>query len=470
MIVLCYVMDSLRPDFLSCYGHQRETSPHLDALAGEGVVFTNAFAQSTWTRPSGASMITSTYPSVHGVTSLQGRLPRGMWTIPGLLRQRGFATIGISAMPNISLAFGFGNGFDHFVELYKSRELMEKRERLMLSTADGLQSALDWEQDELPIATSQDINERLLPLIQENAHRDLFVFIWSIDTHGPYFHRDRKLARFSAPFHKVLRGSDINAAKSEAELDTFRSLYEDMIYYNDHHFGFLIDTLRGFGLYDDSLIIVTGDHGEAFGEHGVNGHAGLPYDEQIRVPLIMKLPKAQHGGTIVDALVQHIDVGPTIFDCIGKKGEGDVLQGVSILPLLGGKEAVNKFVLAETEDCFNAFYKRVALRTREYKYVDFFPADNRLPVSAKSTMIRVGRFIRDGKTRRMLFDLMSDPLEKKNIFLQKRDIRNHFDEDLKTILWDNEKVAELKRKGGGSERVELDEETARQLKALGYFE
>jgi arylsulfatase A-like enzyme len=469
MIILFYVMDSLRPDFLSCYGHKRETSPHLDALAKEGVMFRNAFAQSTWTRPSGASMITSTYPSVHGVTSLRGCLPDKMRTVPGLLRQHGFQTIAISAMPNISLAFGFGNGFEHFVEVYKSDEFMGKREMFTLYGDDGLQPASESKQNEVPIVTSQDINECLIPLISKSVQRDLFILAWSVDTHGPYFQRDKDLARFSAPRDKPLGGEDFRVVKGEAELEVFRNVYEDMIYYNDHHFGSLIDVLKDLGLYDDSLIVVTGDHGEAFGEHGFNGHAGVPFDEQIRVPLIMKFPKAQHGGTVIDALVQHIDIGPTILEYIGKKPESNLLQGVSLLPLLDGTEAVNEYVLAEMEDCFNAFHKFAALRTRMYKYVDFFPADNKLSLSAKSIMIRVGRLLRDGRTKRMLFDLLNDPLEKKNMFQKEKSTSSLFGAHIRGILQANKKFNETSD-CEQQEKAQLDDETARQLKALGYFE
>jgi len=468
MIILFYVMDCLRSDFLSCYGHPRETSPRLDALAREGVLFKNSFAQSTWTRPSGASIITGTYPSVHGVNSLRDRLSDKAVTIPALMKQHGFMTIGVSAMPNISPEFGFANGFDVFVELYKNRELTEKRERLMLGE-DGMQAALNLERNELPVVTSEDINDHLIPLIRENSHRDLFIFVWSLDTHDPYFQRDRALARFSRPVDKPLGGKGVHAMKSEAELDILRGLYEDMIYYNDHHFGALIDDMKDLGLYDSSLVIVTGDHGEAFGEHGMNSHAGLPFDEQIRVPLVMKFPETKYGGTVVEGFVQHIDIAPTIFDFIGQGQESNLLQGVSVLPLLSGKDAVNDFVFAEMEQYYFGFHRYVAMRTKEYKYIDFFPARNKPPVSAKSVMVRVGRFVRDGRIKRMLFNLRNDPMERENIFQKERAEGEHFGREVRRILEANKKFAE-RAQYEAPKKVEIDDDTAKQLKALGYFE
>src|SRR3990172_436138 len=122
-------MDSLRSDFLSCYGYPKETSPHIDRLAQAGVLFKNAFAQSTWTRPAGASILSSTYPSVHGVFTVEDSLHAAIPLLPGQLKRKGFETTAISSMGNISPFFGFGRGFDRFVELYKEEKLMAKRER-----------------------------------------------------------------------------------------------------------------------------------------------------------------------------------------------------------------------------------------------------------------------------------------------------------------------------------------------------
>ena len=253
-------------------------------------------AQSTWTRPSGASLLSSTYPSVHGVNTMADSLPDALPTLPKLLRQGGFGTIGISAMGNISPAFGFGNGFDRFVELYKMSSFKEKKVKCEVDDAE-LKSALGLESDEVPVMTSKDINECLFPLIPENRDEDLFIFVWSIDTHDPYFHRDKALARFSSPSDEVLWVKQTLRMRGKKQIEQLKGLYQDMIYFNDYHLGLLIEELKNRDLFDRTLLIVTGDHGEAFGEHGVNSHAGRPYDEQIRVPLIMKLPEDRYGGT-----------------------------------------------------------------------------------------------------------------------------------------------------------------------------
>ena len=119
MVIILYVMDSLRPDFLSCYGHRRETSPNIDSLAQDGVVFLNAFAQSTWTRASAASILTSLYPSVHGVLTLQDHFNSELDTLQGHLHSRGFETLAFTTMKNRSPYFGYHQGFEEFVEVIR---------------------------------------------------------------------------------------------------------------------------------------------------------------------------------------------------------------------------------------------------------------------------------------------------------------------------------------------------------------
>ena len=192
MIIILYVMDSLRSDFLSCYGYPKETSPHIDQLAREGVLFKNAFAQSTWTRPSGASLLTSTYPSVNGVLTVEDLLPAAIPTLPEQLKKHGFKTIAITSMGNVSPIYGFGRGFDQYIELYREERVIEKRKKIRVKSI-GKDQYFGVKTEHVPIATSEDINEFLFPLIEENRENHLFFFIWSLDTHHPYFHRDMEL-------------------------------------------------------------------------------------------------------------------------------------------------------------------------------------------------------------------------------------------------------------------------------------
>ncbi len=466
-------MDSLRPGFLSCYGHGKETSPHIDRLAREGVCFTSAFAQATWTRPSGVSMLSSTYPSLHGVNGMEDGIPSYLPMVQDQLRSVGFKTIAVSAMGNISPHFGFGRGFDIFIELYKETSVVEKRRKVTIRNPQ-------WEPhfgnggDLVPIATSQDINEYIFPLLKEYGREQVFILIWSLDTHGPYFHRDMNLARHH-PYDDIKLSEEIQKAESRPEIDLLMGLYEDMIYFNDHHIGVLLEGLRKLGLYDDTLFILTGDHGEAFGEHGVTSHGKIPYDEQIWVPLIMKFPFSRFSGKI-SSIVQHIDIVPTLLDCLDISDDNMVLQGKSAMPALRDhKVKVNEYAFSEL--LHRDYTSYVALRTENHKLM-----------AARRPEVTFREWFRKRKKLwpspwfvykpLYLFDIKGDPSESENIIEKRRDVARQSYSVLKSVVRNNIRRARELRKDRKDmnqdvikeDKLEVDKDVASQLKALGYFD
>ena len=457
-------MDSLRPDFLSCYGYERETSPNIDALAREGVLFESAFAQSTWTRPSGASILSSTYPSVHGVFTLDDSLHGVIPLLPGQLKMEGFETIAISSMGNISPVFGFGRGFDHFAELYKEEKLMAKRERIRVKDSSW-EKHFKVQTDEVPIATSEDINDFLFPILETRKGKNLFIFIWSIDTHSPYFHRNGELARFCLS-DEVWSPKAIESEYTEEGMNRIKLIYEDMIYHNDYHIGLLIKKLKELNLFEQTLFILTSDHGEAFREHGFNSHGGAPYDELIQVPLIMRFPQSRFSGPI-SGLVQHIDVAPTILEYANVSRKGMLLQGKSLFPLLANQSKVNEFIFVETQ-LSKKLQKMTALRDSEYKYVEIERGEFTLRewIKEKDSLWPLVWVI---FKPRLLFCVRDDPSEKMDLFRKEKKIVNRFRSQMNLIRRHNcEALNELERVG--EKFVEPDEAVAKQLKALGYLD
>jgi arylsulfatase A-like enzyme len=450
MIIILYVMDSLRPDFLSCYGYQKETSPNIDALAREGVLFTNAFAQSTWTRTSGASILSSSYPSVHGLFTAQDFFPLNLPTLPEQLKGAGFKTVALSAIAGISPYFGFGKGFDHFVEIYKEKVVIQKNRVLKRNNA--------------PIPTSEDINDLLFFLLQQNGRTDMFILIWSVDTHNPYFHRDTELARFAPLSHEIFWAEDVNRMRAKHELLLLKALYEEMIFYNDHHIGSLIHKLKELNLFEETFLIITGDHGESFGEHSANGHGGAPFDEQIRVPLIMKFPHSKFQGES-NGLVQHIDLVPTILEAVGMNDTHLGFQGKTLFPLLKEGVTVNDFVFIEAQPK-KKFPGFVAFRTLNFKYIQIAPGKITLQKSLLRTLSPLRYIFGD---RKLLFDLKKDPAELVNISRRKKQMTRQFQMHVKAIRMDCEersrslKIEKKPRPGS-------DEEVSKQLRALGYFD
>lgn len=461
MIIILYVMDSLRPDFLSCYGYERATSPHIDELAREGVLFANAFAQSTWTRASGASLLSSTYPSVHGLSTLRDALSVSVPVIPEMVKAAGFKTVALTTMGNISPFFGFGRGFDHFVEIYREEGVTERRRKIKFAGRERRHFRTVGE--DMPIVTSEDINRFLFSFLKEGLGSNLFFFVWSLDTHDPYFHRDPSLARFSSS-EEIWLTRDLKKMHSEKERESLRNMYADMIYHNDVHIGVLAKTLKELNLFDETLFILTGDHGESFGEHGANSHGGAPYEEVIRVPLIMKFPRSQFSGRVA-GLVQHIDIVPTILEYAGVAGDGMQLQGKSLLPLIKNGEEVNPWVFAETQLHAN-LPKYICMRNHEYKYMEIRPGKFKFH---KSILQTLSPLVLSFMKKKLLFCVRDDPLEKMNVLGKHKERMKDFQQRLQSFLKDNERISRGSRKET-CVNTGMNEEVAKQLKAMGYFD
>jgi arylsulfatase A-like enzyme len=470
VIVILYIMDSLRADFLSCYGCPHETSPNIDELARQGVLFSNAFAQSTWTRAAGASILSSLYPSVHRVRTHEDYLPSFVPTLPERLGRNGFKTMAVTGMGNISRHFGFARGFDDFVELYKERTVMEKR-KIVPVKGTGWEIHFKVDTDDVPIATSEDINEFVLSFLRRQKNENSFIFVWSIDTHAPYFHRDPGMRRF-APSAEYVSCEDLAVMKDEKELRRSELIYRDMIYFNDHQIGLLVEELRKMGLYEDMFLIITGDHGEAFGEHGVTCHGKVPHEEQIRVPLIMKFPFSRVTGE-VSSIAQHIDIAPTVLDVLGIPADPRGMQGRSLTPVLGDRLKVNDYAFTEYQ-LKNEFPSYISIRTEEYKYIAV-----RQPEKEWTKRLRARMRLRPSTRFRhkpmYLFNLKNDPGEKVNILRVEHEKVKSFHAVGKTFYRNNQKTmafleGKAPRQGTHGIDQKPDEEVAKQLKALGYFE
>lgn len=298
--VLIYLIDTLRPDRLGAYGYPLDTSPRIDALARDGILFTNSIAQSSWTRASIASIFTGVHPRSHGVNGRTDELSSEALTMAALLDASGYQTAGFVTNGNVSPNFGFDHGFETYVHL------RERRTTEIHVLSDALnEQAFAW-------------------LDSRDNERPFFLYLHATDPHDPYTPRSpfreryvetREYPDVIAPrqlFDRTL--TDHEATTISSELGT---LYDAEVAFTDHHFGQLVDSLKKRELYDSTAILLVSDHGEAFFEHGDWGHGNSLYQEQLAVPLVIKLPGQVGAGQRVEALAQHVDLLPTILDLLG---------------------------------------------------------------------------------------------------------------------------------------------------------
>ncbi len=305
--ILLISIDTIRPDRLGCYNPKYLQTPHIDALAARGALFGRAMAHNPLTLPSHVNILLGTTPLHHGVhENSKSLLHASFYTLTEHLKEKEYATGAfIGAFP-LDSRFGLAQGFDVYDESYPSGSpgvfLYPER-----NSTQVIGSAINW-------------------IAKQNSKWFSFVHLW--DPHAPYLPPE--------PFNTKFRHDP----------------YSGEVAYVDSELGKFLDYLEDRGRMEDTLIVLTGDHGEAFGEHGENSHGYFAYNSTLWIPLIVAGPGIKAGRT--DEFVCHIDIYPTICDILGLD-KPSFLQGVSLLPLMQGKKIKKRAIYFESLD---AYYNR----------------------------------------------------------------------------------------------------------------
>ena len=297
--IILYVIDTLRSDALGPYGNRQVDTPAIDAFAKEGMLFFNASVQSSWTRASMASLLSSTYPAVHGAEDRGDLLSDSSLLLSEVFNEAGYHTAIFTTNPNIGTFFGFDQGFDDFVELYARREVGDVKSSELNTTAEDVsRAATKW------IRT---------------ARQPFFLVVLAIDPHTPYSppaRFDRYADQGPDGFTGTPRG--INRENlTPAEKTRIRSLYLGEVSYSDSAFGEILEQIDEIGARDHTAIALTSDHGEEFWEHGQRGHGRSLFEETLRVPFILRYPAVLPKGKRIDRSIESIDIGPSLVQLAG---------------------------------------------------------------------------------------------------------------------------------------------------------
>ncbi len=293
-------IDTLRADRLPIYGYEKITTPAIDALATDGLVFDHAWAHSPQTLPSHASIMTGLLPFEHGVRDNMGfSLKPGAWTLAGALRSAGYATGGFVSAYVLRADVGIGQGFDAYDDRLPAASPEVAIGDVQRDGADTLAAAEAW--------------------LSSRTSSKFFLFLHLYEPHTPY-----------APPARYAKGDP----------------YDGEIAYADELVGKLIATLKSRGLYDDALIVLLSDHGEGLGDHGEMEHGLFLYRETMHVPLIVKRPGRRGAGTRVAAPVQHIDLVPSLLSMIQAPVPAG-LRGRSLAPVMDGGAIPEQGLYAE---------------------------------------------------------------------------------------------------------------------------
>ena len=426
--VLLIVVDTLGARYLGCYTSGLDDSPTIDRLAAEGVQFRHAYSVSSWTQPAVASLFTSQMPSEHGVRHIFDQLDPARRTLAERLKDRGLRTGGVISHFVIGDAFGYGQGFD----TYNDEAVGNHRS-----------------------VTSHTVTDLAMDRLDQLADEPFFLFVHYFDPHW-YFNHHPDFDQTSGYDGELLPGMEIGALRamrdelSAADIAYLEGLYREEIAYTDHHIGRLLDHLEQLGLADDTLVVLTADHGEEFMQHGWIGHTATLYQELIHVPLIMRLP-ARWEPRVVETPVSLLDIAPTILDLLGLDPTAAALAGRSLQPALAGENLAPLPLLAEVSyispsgwpsgDGEIKRYYKTAIVEGSLKLIHDLAADNR-----------------------EFYDLAADPGEQAD--------RWNPDDPAQRALLTRLHAWEVGHTGAWRqelrEELEIDPEAARRLRALGY--
>jgi arylsulfatase len=434
--VILISIDTLRADHLSAYGYERPTSPHLDQLAQEGVLFEQAYCQIVLTVPSHASMLTSLYAHTHGLYyNGNQQLSPDVQTLAEVLQEQGYSTAAVVAVNYLLPEYsGLGQGFDTFF---------------------SFSDAADWEVQR----TAEEINGLAESWLTEHYRERFFLFVHYFDTHAPYLPEAPYAGLYyegdpTDPTNHSLGGVSSESRQLAGLADDVTdlaypiALYDAEINYTDDHVNELLEFLDLLELGDNTLVLVVSDHGEAFGEHGVYFDHWMLYDEDSHVPLIMRYPGHLPAGQRVAGLVEAgVDIAPTILALLNLPPL-PAAEGRSLVPLIQGQEEVHEYVMTEMREAM-----AVALRTVRYKFILDRATSDYEVLAANPTI--------EGK--RALYDLWRDPHEQRDLL--GAGTRSDLGDQLAALCqeWLSRKSVQVE-----PGREELPAELQEMLKDLGY--
>ncbi|MEE8525820.1 MAG: sulfatase [Thermoanaerobaculia bacterium] len=398
--VFLIVIDTLRADHLSCYGYGRETSPNIDRLAAQGILYEQSISAASWTFPAHASLFTGLFPRDHGATSQTRTLEASFDTLAELLKTAGYRTAGFSNNVWTHDASGLKQGFEEFREMWH-QQVVEDKGISFDDPAYDMGAAL----------TTEEIFGWLDGA--GDGERPFFVFVNYFEPHLPYRptqpfddeflpsgadpRQVRKLRSFYSPreYAYIL---DIPWVRvEEKELEILTALYDGEIAYVDSILGVLVDGLRSRGLLDDTLLVITSDHGEHLGEHHMLDHKLSLYDPLLRVPLILWNPKRIPAGVRVESQVQAHDVFGTILDFGGVPRES--------APRLPFADAGERSTFAELA------YPRIFLDAIDRELPGLDSRTRRFARSLKAVRGPRYKLIAGSDGRTELYDIGADPGE-----------------------------------------------------------
>lgn len=469
--IILLVMDSVRAANMSCYGYHRPTTPNIDRLAAQSTLFEQATSVGSWTLPVHASLFTGLYPLNHGLTISKDALPAGFPTLAHQLQERGYQTACFSNNAYVSEVTGLTQGFGTVEALWRVNNARgTKRTRMsrvikrleqvgtpakplirllrLSQTARSMMKQQRNQRDKGAQLTNEKIKTWLTEFRDQKA--PFFLFVNYMEAHEPYrppYPYDRRFIDGPAGAQRVSYIHNKQAILSapehrrQAELGILQALYDGELSYLDHRIGELVQFIESNGILDESVLVITSDHGDSLGEHNHLGHRLSLYEPLVRVPLIIRYPRCFQPGERIAQQVSLIDLYPTFLELAGADTGQEAAQNDFHSLVTSTQDKARPFTIAENTapKSLNSVVSRM-LRTERYKYI----------------------WQSDGQHE--LYDLVHDPAELNNLVTIKPDVTREMATQLEQWERSHEGYDIV------SGKAEYDDTLVEHLRALGYVE
>ncbi|WP_225334129.1 sulfatase [Halomicrobium urmianum] len=487
--ILFLVLDAVRVDHASTYGYERETTPTMSELADDGVRYDHAFAPSIWTPTVHGAVFTGRYPSHTGIYGNSLGIPDDDETLPETLQRQGYRTFAASAGAHIRAGRGYDRGIDEFVETRRIspdvdffRKVLTDRSfarQVLFSLTRGPDDKTQYKYDRLERFVDRSIDDG----------EPFFGFINAKTAHNPFNpprpYKEMFCDGFDRPrweFLERLRGQlggetqrlrDHDTEKlrqisssggdgvmvdavemTEEEWDVIRAWYDGAIRYLDDVVGRLVAHLKERGVYEDTLIVMTADHGDNFGDHGLARHAFCLYDTLLHVPLVIKPPAtgdaASVAGRTIDEQVSLVDLHPTFLDAAGAS-----------MPEYDFAESLLNFEQRRYHDFTFAEYAGFegSIQRLQRKYPDFDPTQ--FARTIQSVRDDKHKLIVDNDGNRELYAWRADPGETEDLADQRPEVVDALEAELEGSLNPLDSPGDF--------ATPDDPELEEQLRDLGYI-
>jgi arylsulfatase A-like enzyme len=420
-------LDGLRVDHLSCHGYTRQTSPNIDSLAKNGILFEQIITSGCSTKVALTSLLTSLDYRYHKIISHTGILSNQFMTLAEVFQNNGFTTAGFVATPVIQKNYNYHQGFEVYEDFLNIDDNDKKKDYISANL----------------------IMDKILNYLDKfDQNKPFFLYSHIEEPHPPWFHNSPWLTEKEGDLRFLGKGCiylpNIEELDQISPQKIFNLVakYDGSIYFADEQIGRLIDKLKSIGIFKNTIIAISADHGFELLDHGTPTHGYCPYDEVVKIPLVIYLGKNLTEPKVIKSQGRIFDIGPTLLD----------LLNIALPKTWEGRNLLNKNS-SLPKYAFTFGYGVFSVRTPQYKLV------------YQNIKNEPGRDDYWKKPGYELYDLKSDPRELNDISLLRPQILNSFKEEFNSY-WSDLAYSTSKN----PEDVELDEVTIRRLKSLGYIE